>query len=286
MNLLLNASTKKQIDDYLLSSSHALLISGKSGAGKEAIADLISTELLKSVNLINHPYFMKITADDESIGIEKIRNIREFLGRKTTGTEKIRRIVQIINAHLMTTEAQNALLKSLEEPPEDTVFLLTVQEQSNLKSTIRSRAQELTVKPITIEQSLAFFNDDSLNINQVKTAFYLSGGYAGLMSALIANNTDHPLAQAVNDAKTLIKSSAYEKLIKIDVLSKQKESVFNLLDGLQRIVSSGLHQATQKQDRTNAKKFLQYSKQINDAQSALHSNSNIKLVLTDLFLGM
>src|SRR5579871_3479565 len=145
--LLLNSVTKEQIDNFITKPSHALLIIGPGGAGEYALGRMVSARLLDvdEDRLNNQPFFMEIsTADDkQSIAIETVRETIKWLSLKVPSPKAINRVVLIENASDMTAEAQNALLKSLEEPPMGTVFVLTAPSERNLLPTIASRATRL-----------------------------------------------------------------------------------------------------------------------------------------------
>ncbi len=85
-----------------------------------------------------------------SIKINSIRDIKKFL---TLNYEEVGyRFIIISDAHLMNEEAQNALLKSLEEPPDKVIFILTTSEISKLRPTILSRCWRVNFDPLSDEQ--------------------------------------------------------------------------------------------------------------------------------------
>lgn len=280
--LLLHPTTDYQMQALLQARPHAVLIAGGTGSGKQAIAELFFETILanKQHNILT------IGSDGNSIGIEEIRKIRDFLNRKTTGAEQIRRIIFVAEAQTMTGEAQNALLKTLEEPPEDTMVILTADDPTSLKHTIRSRAQLLLVLPVPHEAAEKYFTKEKYPKEAIQTAYYMSDGRVGLLKALLDEAKDHSLVTGIIEAKNLLKATPYERLVLIDGLSKQKDQTGLLLQGLERVVTSGLRTAAEKKNEPNVKKFYQLSKSIQNAGKMLKANTNPKLVLTDLFLRM
>lgn len=83
------------------------------------------------------------------IKIEQIREVLKFLSLRSLGRA---RVVLIDQAHLMNPQAANALLKSLEEPPQDTHFILISQQPTSLLATIRSRTQLVRFKPLSHDE--------------------------------------------------------------------------------------------------------------------------------------
>ncbi len=84
---------------------------------------------------------------DTSIGIDEIRQIQHTLSRKSTSGANI---VIVLNAHTMTIAAQNAFLKTLEEPPTNSEIYLITTQPDELLPTIVSRCQIITTANKTI----------------------------------------------------------------------------------------------------------------------------------------
>ncbi|HSX24235.1 MAG TPA: AAA family ATPase [Candidatus Saccharimonadales bacterium] len=285
--LLLHPSTQHQLKALIQGKPHAILISGSSGMGKETIAKTLISNILGKRTAWSEAAVLEISPGESGgISIDEIRRIRDFLSRKTTGEGDIRRIVLVLDAHTMAHEAQNALLKTLEEPPADTMVILTTDDLTSLKHTIRSRSQQLLVLPVDEESAMRFFKEFGYTEESIRTAYYMSGARAGLMSALLAQDSGHELVGAIQEAKNLLNMTAYERLNQVDALSKQKEQTSLLLNGLECVVSSGLHQAAQKANETQTRKFYDLSRLVHDARDKLHKNINPKLVLTRLCLEM
>lgn len=90
-------------------------------------------------NIPDHPDTLKILPDT-SIGIDQIHHLQTFLSRKPLAQHHT---VIIVSAHLLTLPAQNALLKTLEDPPGGTQIYLVTTQPNLLLPTIRSRAHQL-----------------------------------------------------------------------------------------------------------------------------------------------
>jgi DNA polymerase III gamma/tau subunit len=144
-NIVLHPQTSKQLQAFTDKPSHALLLIGPMGSGKLSVAKIIAETTLDIPTVTDHPYSLHIVPDGTSIGIEAIRRIEQFLSLKVPGKRLYRRAIIIEQAQRLSTEAQNALLKNLEEPPADTIIILTATHASGLLPTIRSRAQTIIV---------------------------------------------------------------------------------------------------------------------------------------------
>lgn len=274
-------TTDRQVTAYLQSPSAVLVLHGPSGVGKKQLAEIILADILGIVHekLITYPYLIQVEPDGDSISIESIRVVQSALIRSVPGTNTIRRAVLIADAHKLTPEAQNALLKSLEEPPADTVFVLTVDNLQHLLSTVVSRAQPLAVLPITEAAAMAHFGDSP----SVIKAYHMSGGRSGLLQALL-DNSDHQLLTAIDQAKDVLSKTTYERLLLVNILSKDKSATQELLEALLLLARISLKTSVMNDKDDQAKQWHTITIQVTAAEKALKKNASVKLVLTDLFL--
>jgi DNA polymerase III delta prime subunit len=143
MRLLLHPQTEFQITSYLSAPSHALIISGPSGIGKKSTAAMLIDIMLRDFeDSIKNAYTKIIRpVDGKQISIESIRDLEHFLSLKVPSYNAVNRVAIIEDGHLLTSQAQNALLKTLEEPPIGTVIACNY----TLKSTAHNyRAARVT----------------------------------------------------------------------------------------------------------------------------------------------
>lgn len=272
--LLLHHSTLASLQKLINEPSHAICLVGPLGAGKGYLAHALAKELLTELR----PDAIYTLGDKETnVSIEDVRKLQHILGRKQPGQGTIKRVIIMEHAETMGPEAQNALLKMLEEPPADTVFILTTDGSNALKSTIYSRLQPIRILPVGLEVAISYFSDDS---SSFKRLYALSGGNVGLLHALKAD-PDHKLVEAITKAKELMAASSFDKLTQIDILAKQKDDLPTLLYALQRVLAAALGQTT---DRTALKRLTSALRSVQSAQTSLQNSANTKLLLNDLFL--
>ncbi|RUS44214.1 DNA polymerase III subunit gamma/tau [Cohnella sp. AR92] len=145
--------------------SHAYLFSGPRGTGKTSAARLLA----KAVNCERGPTpepcneceacrriaagaVMDVVEIDAASnrGVEEIRDIRDKV--KYAPTEVRRKVYIIDEVHMLTTEAFNALLKTLEEPPAHVMFMLATTEPHRLPPTIISRCQRFEFRRVSLEE--------------------------------------------------------------------------------------------------------------------------------------
>ncbi len=118
--------------------SHAYLFAGSRGTGKTSVARIFAEELGASANDV-----YEIDAASNR-GIDDVRELRE--GVQVLPFESPYKVYIIDEVHMLTKEAFNALLKTLEEPPRHAIFILATTEMDRLPETIISRCQTFNFK--------------------------------------------------------------------------------------------------------------------------------------------
>lgn len=283
--LLLHPITQEALLAVVKAQPHALLLRGKSGSGKGYTASLVAADILGCLpqKLNIQPYFLRIPPDGDSIKIDQVRALKQFLQLRTAGPNQTRRVVIIEDIMVMTDEAQNALLKILEEPPQDTVLILTATHSLLVRPTILSRVQVVEILLPPNQQAAAYFESQGFTQDKVKKALAISQGAAGLSWALL-NDTDHPLLEHITVAKEILAANTYERLCRADKLSKERTTVAALLEALNSICMAALHQTAQQNDSNKAKRWYKSLAAVDEANQGLARKPSNKLLLTNLFL--
>jgi DNA polymerase-3 subunit gamma/tau len=148
--------------------SHAYLFSGPRGTGKTSTAKILA----KAINCEKGPGIepcnecsacLRITEGSvmdvveidaaSNRGVEEIRDIRDKV--KYAPTEVRQKVYIIDEVHMLTTEAFNALLKTLEEPPAHVMFILATTEPHRLPATILSRCQRFDFRRVSLDEQVA-----------------------------------------------------------------------------------------------------------------------------------
>lgn len=271
-NPLLEPNTEQALQRVLASPPHALLLSGPAGMGKSTVANWLSEQLqVGPQTLIIEPEKGKT-----SIGVEAVRALEHFVSLKSTSEQPVNRLVRIDDAHLLTPEAQNAMLKTLEEPPVGTLLLFTSSQQEALLSTVRSRMQVLEVQKPSTDQLKAGLPAGS----DKDRIIALSGGLPGLAFALANDDTSHPLVAAAKQARELLQATSFERVCAVDALAKSKGATTDLLYILMQMAHAALLTGR------GAERWKQVLQVSYDAETELRSGVQPKLALTKLMLSL
>lgn len=145
--------------------AHAYIFSGARGVGKTTVARILA----KALNCVKGPTpepcsecdSCKEIAAGTSLdvieidaasnrGIDQIRELREMVRYAPAAARH--KVVILDEAHMLTGEASNALLKTLEEPPDRVIFVMATTEPENLEDTIRSRSQHFHFRALTFAE--------------------------------------------------------------------------------------------------------------------------------------
>lgn len=148
------------------SMAHAYLFSGPRGVGKTTTARLIAKGVnclnlqengepcneCKNCKSINEGRFSDLIEIDAASNrsIDEIRNLKEKINYQPV--EGLKKVYIIDEAHMLTKEAFNALLKTLEEPPSHVMFILATTELEKILPTIISRCQRFDFKPLDLQE--------------------------------------------------------------------------------------------------------------------------------------
>ncbi len=228
---------------------HAYLLVGPRGTGKTTTARVLAKALnctnvtkdgdpcdeCENCIAIQNGSFVDLIEIDAASnrGIDDIRELKSRV--KLAPTAGKTKVYIIDEVHMLTSEAFNALLKTLEEPPANVVFILCTTEFHKVPDTIKSRCQVFRIKRATITQIVEklkkIVKSEKLKISDEDLAKIASASVGGFRDA---ETLLQQIAEGGVSADTFLSSSSKESLIEFtdNLLSKDAKSALHLLDAI------------------------------------------------------
>lgn len=202
--------------------SHAHLIAGEDGVGKGKLANILSKFILNGdldreyVDIINY------SSEKSSFGVDDVRDIIEEVYKKPF--EKDKKVIIIHEGNKLTIQAQNALLKTIEEPPKGVYIIILCESLELILDTIKSRCEIYKLKPLTKSELYEYIKIKKFNYdeNEIKSAIAFSEGVPGRIDRYF---NDDKLRELRNNIVILIKNLNKNDL---EAILQQEESFSNL----------------------------------------------------------
>lgn len=286
--LLIHPKTKLRIDQIEQAPPQSLLLVGRDGSGKDSIAQLLVAKVLSKEqdDLGKYPFILTVSTEETSIPIDEIRSLQQFLKLKVPVSDGsvINRVVIIKQAEKMRGEAQNALLKTLEEPPVGTMILLTTTNPDTLLSTITSRVQVIEILPVSFNQAQDFYNKE-FSKEQMHKSYALSQGLPALLNSTL-NNSSNSLVEQIELAKQILAEKTPDRLLRSEELAKSKPEIRLLLDALLRITHAALIATSKRNQKRDLEQWQKRQNAVVQSIDMFNKNAQPKLVLDNLFLSI
>ena len=285
-NLVGNRKVKEQLEKIIKVGKmpHSYLFIGSSGIGKTLFAKEFAKMLLcleknkpcgecKSCiqfNDLSQPDFMIIEPEENStIKIEQIRQMQKKVLEKPIVSDK--KVYIIKDADYMTKEAQNCLLKTLEEPPVYVTIILVGSNESMFLNTIRSRCMKIQFQKIEDEELKNYLENElgfsNLSSNLIKA-------FGGSIEKAIRMSKDQDIYNEVQKIFSNIEDySLLDVVGKLDVLYQNKELIYDILDYITILFyEKALEQS----------KYISYIEKIEEVKRNLKANSNYDMSIDGL----
>lgn len=241
---VLTGSLIRAVKEDLVANGY--IFSGPKGSGKSMVAEIFAKALncrsegsekpcgscisCKKVESGNHPNIDIIKPSGASIKIKQIREVIAKVAKKPY--ESGYKVLIIDEADKMTQEAQDAFLKTLEEPPANTVFILLVKNQYSLLPTVVSRCQVFYLKEVSREEIENYLLEKySYNKEQITFAATSANGIIGRAIEILNNQELQNLRKLQISLVGKFKDASYNELTaSASELVVSKEDLDSLLD--------------------------------------------------------
>lgn len=291
--------------------SHAYLFYGPQGVGKSVTAQILArllncTSPTEDANPCdscsschkamtgNHPDIIRVEPEGKAIKIGQMRALQEKANYKCY--EGKLKVIIIDDVQLLTIEASNSLLKVLEEPPGDTVFILIAQDTAGLPATILSRCQPIPFSPLS-ENTIT----EILKSQGIETSFplTLARGSVGKTLQLIDKFDGEQLVKNISQLLEGLPTNSYNSIFNwAEGVEKERELLDASLDVMvtiyrDKLISQAVGEKAvllnpgKHSDRLLRKAdCLRALEEITKSQQLLNRNANTRLVLEVLLINL
>lgn len=298
--------------------SHAYILNGERGAGKKMLANLFAATLLcekggpdpcnechscRQAESGNHPDIIKVTLEKpNSISVDDIREQvnNTIMIKPYQGPYKVYIIPQ---ADMMTPQAQNALLKTIEEPPEYAVIMLLTENADTLLPTINSRCVMLKLRNIK-DTLIKKYLMETMQVPDYKADMCTAFAQGNMGRAIMLANSEHfneIRDEAVQLLKYINEMELSEIVQAVSRITAYKLEINDYLDIIMIWYRDVLlYKATKDMDKVVFKDQIKYIKErakrssyegieliiesLEKAKARLKANVNFDLVMELLFL--
>ena len=296
--LIGNKRVKDAVENMLATGKvpHAILIEGESGLGKTTLAKFLCRAAVceksappcgecggcRLFESGNHPDVTVIApeAGKKSIPIQKVR---EIISDSVIVPQTANRKVFIIyRADTLTVQAQNALLKVLEEPPKSVIFILTAISRAALLETVASRCAVLTLSAPDEQTALRYIaekmpdKDSQAILAAIRSTH---GSIGGAVSLLETGGSNAAQSLAKEFLSILQSGSEYELLKLLFPLEKDRVKTLDFYTALQSFIISEIRNCA---SRTLIRRYEKLYDVVLEHKTLLKTNVNLSLLLTSL----
>ena len=218
--------------------SHAQLISGEDGIGKSILAEILGKLILNGdlnreyVDIINYK------PSKASFGVDDVREIIDEVNKKPFEGDK--KVITIHQGNKLTIQAQNALLKTIEEPPTEVYIIILCESLELILDTIKSRCEIYKLTPLTKDELYKYIAIKGYDYSEEEksSAIAFSEGIPGRIDRYFSDTELQELRDKIVDLLLQLTNNEIEAILEKEeqlVSYKQnKEEVINVLSSFIR----------------------------------------------------
>lgn len=297
---IINGIDRRRVND---SFSHANLIIGNDGIGKSIVAKYLANVIMGKENDSESIDIVKYSPSSNSFGVDEVRNIIDEVNKKPYEGE--RKVLILYRCDKLTVQAQNALLKTIEEPPKGVYLILLSDSLEMILDTIQSRCQVYKLTPLSKEEISNYidYKYPNLSLEDKHSALAYSTGVPGKVDKFIEDQNLKSLRDiCIALFEDILKREQGIVLKYEELLKNSKEEQFELLNILlsyirdimifKELNSTELIVNFDKFDKIkdisrgmSYKKLNSMLEYIKEARLNFNSNTNYSMTISVLLMG-
>lgn len=306
-----NKDVKRLVSDAFASGRfpHALIIQGEKGSGKRTFARLLANAFVcraeekpcgecpacKRAKAGSHPDIRieEGSGATQSLTVETAKNI--ILDAYRMPEEADVSVYLLFVENRMPEITQNKLLKLIEEPPANTVFIITITSAESLLPTIRSRSQMVTLRPPEVAEAADYaVKSMGLSMDEAMALAEQNGGNIGMMLE-DTDSEERPLDIALDIALAVASKNGESVLEVTAPLIKNKKLFSEVLDKLTVVMRDGLAAksgsgelvalnagAVKELDGLSMQSMMKCMEAVDGCKKGMERNANMNLLVTHL----
>ena len=297
---IINGIDRRRVND---SFSHANLIIGNDGIGKSIVAKYLANVIMGKENGSESIDIVKYSPCSNYFGVDEVRNIIDEVNKKPYEGE--RKVIILDRCDKLTVQAQNALLKTIEEPPKGVYLILLSDSLEMILDTIQSRCQVYKLTPLSKEEISNYidYKYPNLSIEDKHSALAYSTGVPGKVDKFIEDQNLKSLRDIcialfedilkreqgiVLKYEELLKNSKEEQLELLNILLSYIRDImiFKELNSTELIVNFDKFDKIKDISRgISYKKLNSMLEYIKEARLNFNSNTNYSMTISVLLMG-
>lgn len=297
---IINGIDRRRVND---SFSHANLIIGNDGIGKSIVAKYLANVIMGKENGSESIDIVKYSPSSNSFGVDEVRNIIDEVNKKPYEGE--RKVIILYRCDKLTVQAQNALLKTIEEPPKGVYLILLSDSLEMILDTIQSRCQVYKLTPLSKEEISNYidYKYPNLSLEDKHSALAYSTGVPGKVDKFIEDQNLKSLRDicialfedilkreqgTVLKYEELLKNSKEEQLELLNILLSYIRDImiFKELNSTELIVNFDKFDKIKDISRgMSYKKLNSMLEYIKEARLNFNSNTNYSMTISVLLMG-
>lgn len=293
-NIVGHESIKKILENNIKTKNilHSYLFIGEEGIGKQTLGKEFAKAVLCNsedekpcdtckpcveFNTKNNVNFTIINEEEVAIKIDQIRNMQVKIAEKPLNSDY--KIYLINDADLMTTEAQNCLLKTLEEPPEYIVIILITSNENKILNTIKSRCMKIYFNKLE-NSDIKKILEERFEVSDINDSF-LDAASGSIKKALLIKENSSEYEQINKIFDIIDKENLVNFINSASAIYESKDDIYNILDYINIILDIKI--------KKNTKDSFKYAKCIfivEEVKKRLRANSNYDMSIDYLLMNM